>query len=547
MNKNFQMIIVGDENSILKHKNFVPLSLAIGVIGGYLKDKNIKTKIHDINEKKIEKEITLDQLELISNIYEGKRVIEYLEGNNDLEMDRLAEIFLEDLTYDSNFYGISIGADFSLFQIHQGLIIAKYLKKRTNATIILGGNNVDYMYIYKEFYKDILTSAIKNIDYILRGPGEKTIYNILEGMYFEKSKIPGLLTITEGEIIANKEATPNIICPDWTNIDLGKYSIPLTDNQLENEKLLYSLPSTVSEVIFENRINDNSFRRAPFIPYIFNYNCNYKCAFCTQSAKERGNIIVGDVIRVVDHLEHLSKTYNSKYFYFLNNYFPSNKNFILEFKSELSKRNLEIYWSDCGRVNGMTKEKLQLLYECGCRKLIFGFESGDNNMLKFIDKKLDLDELSRVLKWCSEVGISADIEVIIGLPYEREKEYRNTYNYISKHKDVINNFWLNEFFLIPNSLLGMYPEKYGIEIKKNILNYNLLCSYNKKEFLGDRKAEMTSNSRLWGFNEINQNKKRRFREIQKHNAKKMKELEKLRNPEFAQLHRFYSMLNDIRN
>lgn len=323
------------------------------------------------------------------------------------------------------------------------------------------------------------------------------------------------------------------------------YSYPFGKNQRENENIYYRFPlSLTNKVVAFNKMNMKD--RKMFIPYIFNYNCVYKCAFCTQSDSDRSGLIVGEVEKVVDDIEYLSKKYNSNYFYFLNNYFPSSMNYIRAFRDELKKRNLTIYWSDCGRVNGLTLEKLQILYECGCRKLVFGFKSGDEKILNLIDKRINLDEVLQVLKWCKEVGIWADLEVIIGLPYEREKEFLSTYHFLDEHRDLINNFWLNEYFVVPNSLIGRYPQNYGVELLKERTTYAELMERNRIGFIKKNYMNLTSNARLWGFDETNAGEERTYDEMKPENADKMDRLAKLRNPEFNQLFDFYNKMTRLR-
>lgn len=357
--------------------------------------------------------------------------------------------------------------------------------------------------------------------------------------------LSGALYLKEGDIVCNKEMDPIVIRPSWGNLDLDDYSYPFMKKHRENETIYYKFPlSLTNKVIQFNKRNIRD--RKLFIPYIFNYNCTYKCAFCTQSDSDRGGFIVGEVTKVVDDIEYLSKKYNSNYFYFLNNYFPSSLNYIREFRDELKRRNLQIYWSDCGRVNGLTYEKLQMLYEAGCRKLVFGFESGSERILELIDKRLNLTEAVQVLKWCKEIGIWADLEIIIGLPYEHEEEFLCTYNFIKEHKDLINNFWLNEYFVVPNSLIGRYPENYGVKLLKNELDYSSLMKRNKSGFINHNYFNLTSNARLWGFEEIEPGEERNYEQMRKENQNKIARLSTLRNQEFNQLFDFYNKMLQIR-
>lgn len=546
---NFQSILVADEQSVLEQSTETGLSLALGIISSYLEDKGIQVMMSDLNKQFGSYHFSEEQIRSISDVYNGRQVHEYLEGASDSNLDLVAELFLEDVSMDSDAFGISIGADFSLMQIHLGFILAYYLKKTTGKKVFVGGNNISYLYIFKDFYRDLLVSAVNNLDFIIKGPGERVIFEIIDGLNHgvtDFSDTAGIMRFVDGEIVCNKEKDPIVIRPNWDRLNLSEYSYPFLKNQRENQSIYYRFPLSLTNKVIEFN-STNVKDRKLFIPYIFNYNCTYKCAFCTQSDTDRIGFIVGDIKSVVDDIEYLSKKFNSSYFYFLNNYFPSSTKFIREFHDELKQRNLEIYWSDCGRVNGLTYEKLKLLHEAGCRKLVFGFESGSDKILNLIDKRLKKSELIQVLKWCKEIGIWADLEVIIGLPYEREEEFMDTYNFIKQYHDLINNFWLNEYFVVPNSLIGRYPHNYGVELIKDCYSYDEIMDTNKSGFLKKNYMNLTANARLWGFDETNAGDYRFYNQMRHENKDKMNRLSTLRNPEFNNLFDFYNKMIALRS
>lgn len=546
--RNFELILVTDEENILEDGKSLGLSLAMGIITSYLEEHGINVYLKDTNKISVSHKYTEKELQLLSNLYEENKVLQYLEGKDDPVLDSAVEMFLDEDDLKKDAYGISIGADFSMMQIHLGFVLGAYLKRKTKKPVFIGGNNISYLYIFKQFYKKLLSAALRGIGYVVKGPGEQIIYRMIQQLNNGEDNfkdLPGALYLKEGDIVCNKEMDPIVIRPSWGNLDLDDYSYPFMKKGRENETIYYKFPlSLTNKVIQFNKRNIRD--RKLFIPYIFNYNCTYKCAFCTQSDSDRGGFIVGEVTKVVDDIEYLSKKYNSNYFYFLNNYFPSSLNYIREFRDELKRRNLKIYWSDCGRVNGLTYEKLQILYEAGCRKLVFGFESGSERILELIDKRLNLQEAVQVLKWCKEIGIWADLEIIIGLPYEHEEEFLCTYNFIKEHKDLINNFWLNEYFVVPNSLIGRYPENYGVKLLKDELDYSGLMKRNKSDFINHNYFNLTSNARLWGFDEIEPGEERNYEQMRKENQNKIARLSTLRNQEFNQLFDFYNKMVQIR-
>lgn len=546
MIKNFRLILVTDETMILEDENDIGLSMASGIISAYLLENNINVMVTDTNNSSANYKYTESELKKFSCIYDKDRVLSYISTGNDHILDEVAAMFIDNSCLNDDCYGISIGADFSMMQIHLSMVIATYLKKLTKNPIIIGGNNITYLYIFKGFYQELLETMIRHFDFIIKGPGEKIIFDIIQGLNLSKPQeyfmtIKGLCYLSEGKILSNKECDPIVIAPNWDNIDIEKYRYPFMKNQKDNESIYYRFPISLTNKII--RFNKNNIKeRKLFIPYIFNYNCAYKCAFCTQSDPDRSEVIVGEVLQAVNDIEHLAKKYNSNYFYFLNNYFPSSTNFIKTFKEELERKNLKIYWSDCGRVNGLTLEKLQMLYDAGCRKLVFGFESGSEKILDLIDKRIKLDKVVQVLKWCKQVGIWADLELIIGLPYEGESEFMETYNFLKEHSALINNFWLNEYFVVPNSLIGKHPERYNIEMIKDISTYDELMIRNKKNFLDKNLIDITSNTRLWGFNEVN----RDYQQMKIDNKSKIERISKLKNKEFNKLFDFYNNMINLR-
>lgn len=548
MIENINLILVTEESMILENGNDISLSLAMGIISSYLQEKGIKVVINDTNKIATNHNFTNEELEIIGLAYDKERVLNYIETGQDKDMDTLAMMLLGDSYKGYDSYGISIGADFSMLQLHLGFIFATFLRK-LNKPIFIGGNNISYLYIFKEFYHDLLYALIPKFPFIMKGPGEQIIWELIDGLNCNKPReyfdtMDSLLRIVDGEVISNQEREPMVIRPNWDGLEMNDYGYPFGTDKRENENIYYRFPlSLTNKVITFNKMNRKE--RKIIIPYIFNYNCIYNCAFCTQSDSDRSGLIVGEVKKVIDDIEYLSKKYDSNYFYFLNNYFPSSLKYIKEFRDELKSRNLEIYWSDCARVNGLTLEKLQILYECGCRKLVFGFESGSEKILNLIDKRLNLNELLNVLKWCKEVGIWADVEVIIGLPYEREEEFLETYNLLDKNRDLINNFWLNEYFVVPNSLIGKYPNRYGVELLKDRTTYSDIMKHNRIGFEEKNYLNLTSNARLWGFNEVNEDS-RNYEDIKLQNRDKIVRMSKLYNSEFNQLFDFYTKMIKIR-
>lgn len=546
------LLTVSDEILERKENAVYSLSLALGNIKGYLEDEeDISTIISDLNEKNVGK-YSKEQLQIL---YDIDKVCLYLQGYECEDVERIAENLLSEYEMkDFDVYGVSIGGDFSLFQIHSGLVIAKYIQNKFKCPVIVGGNNITYIYnfgdIYDELWKAISASGI----IVLKGAGERTLAEIIpklvDGEKIKGEDIPGGIYFKDSKLCANSEANPIVVRPKWDGLNMDIYKKHLKKNQFDwgHQDLLtqvFYLPDTfkgsAGQLLNEfYKIGKNTDNCKIVLPYIFNYNCPYMCAFCNQSDEDKKGVIIGAVEKVVDDIEYLMKKHNTNYFYFLNNSFNYSIPFVQEFGKKIRERNIEIYWSDCGRVNNLTYELLESMYQSGCRKLTFGFESGSEKILELINKNIDLNKLERVLKWCYEIGIKSDLEVIIGLPYESEAEFAETYKFIYRNRKYINYFWVNEFFVVPNSLIGKYPDRYDISIRKDYRNYRDLALYNKRKFLENNAAScMGYNSRLYAYDE---NNGRSYEQISIENADKIRRLNLIQNSQIYNLAKIYEAM-----
>jgi len=77
------------------------------------------------------------------------------------------------------------------------------------------------------------------------------------------------------------------------------------------------------------------------------------------------------------------------------------------------------------------------LKRSGCVMLKLGLESGDQGVLDRLQKGIDLDMASRVLKTLKKAGIAAYVYLLFGTPEETEAEARKTLEFTVRHADAI--------------------------------------------------------------------------------------------------------------
>ncbi|WDV48115.1 radical SAM protein [Clostridiaceae bacterium M8S5] len=510
------ILLAPSEHAYQQISNIPPL--ALGVLKGFLSEKGISTYIYDLN-------VTLnkrsDELPLTSwrFIYDSKRIIGYLNGKSDQEIDDLISRLISGINFNGyDLVGISLGADFSWLEMHGGMVLAKWISKKYKVHIEIGGNNVHYLLQFKDNFVELWEALLSTGFFICVGPGERMFLDLIKML--EKGEmdeerfhlIPGAVWKEGDEIKSNMQDAPSLTMPDFSGLDLDPYKVCINYSTVHNAQSINEIqimkwpqpyPLIASQV---NRASlpEEDRKETLVIPYIFNYNCPYSCAFCVQSGGDKKKIVVKSTKVILDEIETMMQKYSSKFFYFYNNTFNYSRKFVIEFCEGVQQRGMKFYWSDCARFNNLDYDLLKMLFDSGCRKFVFGFETGSQKLLKLYDKRLDLEHAEQVLKWCKELGIWADIEVIVGLPYENEEDFECTIEFIQKNRHLINHFAMNRYFVVPDSLIGMKPADYGIKLMRMRNRYEFLLKMNYKYFIeGSLRGKGATNFQVYRYNEIN--------------------------------------------
>lgn len=117
---------------------------------------------------------------------------------------------------------------------------------------------------------------------------------------------------------------------------------------------------------------------------------------------------------------------------------------------------------------GFTPGTCNRIYEMGVRKLFFGLESGNQEMLNRMDKGIKVEVAHRVLRNCADAGIGVHIFSIVGFPEEVEVQARDTLRFFADATEILrhprNSFDIHPFGLDLRTEYGDNPKQFGIEI-----------------------------------------------------------------------------------
>ncbi len=145
-----------------------------------------------------------------------------------------------------------------------------------------------------------------------------------------------------------------------------------------------------------------------------------------------------------------------KEFFFDDDTFNIQKARTIELCAKLKP--LGLTWSCTSRVT-TDFETLKAMKEAGCRLLIVGYESGDQQILKNIKKGATVERARQFTKDCHKLGLVVHGDFILGLPGETRETIKNTIKF-AKELDV-ETIQVSVAHAYPGTELHEYAMKNG--------------------------------------------------------------------------------------
>ena len=159
--------------------------------------------------------------------------------------------------------------------------------------------------------------------------------------------------------------------------------------------------------------------------------CYYNCSFCASRVTHLGRYRFRPVEIFLDDIQHLLALGIPR-FDIWDDTFTSSQSHVYEFLEGYHKRNLKAHWSCETRVDCLDKKLIKEMHRAGLDVIHIGCESGNQEILDKIGKKIKLEQVTKVCSWCREEGITVYVYFILGLPYETKETIRETISFAKK-------------------------------------------------------------------------------------------------------------------
>ena len=367
----------------------------------------------------------------------------------DLRFDSLSQLLDAISDKDSEYIGVSTMTG---PQIYHALNICKSIKKEFNKIKIVWGG----------VHSTILpgqTLQNKLIDFVIRGEGEKSYYELVSGQ--NKNQIKGLSYKKDNKIYHN----PNREL--LTSSELNELSIPW------------------------DLINPKRYIRSGNFNIVTSRGCPFKCTFCYNTLLN--NVWRGwDAEKCVKELDKALEKGAKKINFYDDNFFANLKRIKMLFPYFKAQN---ITWKAELRVDRLDYALAKEAKDCGCDQMYFGVESGSQKVLNILNKKISIKDIINSAKITKDLEIIADYSWMIGVPGESKRDINKTLSLIKIVKEINPDceFSIKILFPYPKTIIFDHAIKMGFKPPANLLNWAKIRRDRAQKYLKNKNAiEMIS-------------------------------------------------------
>lgn len=251
-------------------------------------------------------------------------------------------------------------------------------------------------------------------DVVVRGEGEQTMQQLLEheaqGLGLE-----GIAGLVFRKTAAGSEQLGFVYTPDRPFIrDLDRVPFPARDLlpndgyiKYTRQKYGYSITTVMST-----------------------RGCPFRCEFCS-------NVVFGGSFRqrsagnVVDEIEAALRLGYER-ISFADDVFTMNRERVIGICRQIRRRRLDFRWECLGRVDSLDFELASEMRAAGCTRIYFGIESGSDEMLELMNKKITADEASRAVDAARRAGLQVGAFFILCYPGDTDDTVLQTLRFATR-------------------------------------------------------------------------------------------------------------------
>jgi len=258
---------------------------------------------------------------------------------------------------------------------------------------------------------------LEHFDVVVRGEGEQTMCEILAAH----------------ESGADVNSVAGVVCRTRAGADVRGTDSPANGTEPAAFRSPRPFASNLDEIPFPARQLLPNQRYVRYGKKKYGYSittvmstrgCPFRCEFCS-------NVVFGGSYRersphnVVDEIEvALALGYDR--ISFADDVFTLNGRRVIEICQEIGRRDLRFSWECLGRVDAFDHPTAQEMKRAGCFRIFFGIESGNDDILKLMNKQITTEQARTAVETAHRAGLEVGAFFILCYPGETDDTVLDT-------------------------------------------------------------------------------------------------------------------------
>jgi len=305
--------------------------------------------------------------------------------------------------------------------------LSEKIKQISNKMIVVGGPHVSFM--------DTRTlEECMAIDIVVRGEGELTMLDLI--------KNEGRPETVTGVTYRNRDTGQIVTNPDRERIkDINALPFPA--------RHLFPVELYRPGVVLNIGVSGKD-----YASILTARGCPNKCTFCSSSHFWGTKVRLRSPENIVAEIESLIQDYGVKEIFFKDDTFtfpPARTEKICDL---LLERKINVSWCCYARVDSLTEKVVKKMKSAGCFGLDLGIESGNQEVLNRVNKRITLEQSRQAVKYAKNTGMMIYASFILGLPGDSLETINETINFAKE----LNPHFAHFFVATPFPGTELYKE-----------------------------------------------------------------------------------------
>jgi radical SAM superfamily enzyme YgiQ (UPF0313 family) len=170
--------------------------------------------------------------------------------------------------------------------------------------------------------------------------------------------------------------------------------------------------------------------------------CPFRCVNCYRGPAAGRHYRKRSISNIMEELRRLYREYGIRAFGFRDDIFTLDMDRARGLCDAISAEGLDIIWNCQTRVDRVDRDLLQRMKRSGCISVDFGVESGSEEILKNLKKRITKEQARQAVRNCREIGLPTRAFFMIGLPWETPDTVEETIAFAKELRATNSYFFL---------------------------------------------------------------------------------------------------------